>query len=366
MTPRVSVVMGVYNGERFVREAVDSILQQTLDDLELIVVDDGSSDATPQILATIDDPRLRVLRRDENRGHPASLNEGIAAARAPLIARLDADDVAEPERLERQVAAMAAQHGLDVLGTWTTEIDADGQVIGGFSFPPSEPLIRWVLSFTNVVFHPTVIMRRDMLRRIGGYDASVQCADDHDLFTRVLMHGGRISLLPERLLRYRRSAAQISSARLLEQERESVAVRQRYIGWLTGSAPSAEMVTAVARLQVPFGPSPASGDITGALRVVRRVRRRSADAGAVTGTKDIDQRLLDALIHHVERLREGGRQGDAAKVWWAAVRCGMSAWRRRSLWGEAARLARAGLRQIAGRNAARGERRARGAGTEVS
>lgn len=340
--PQVSVVMGVYNAERFLRAAVESVLGQTLRDVELIAVDDGSTDASPQILASFDDPRVRVLRQPANRGHPAALNRGWRAARAPLIARLDADDVAEPQRLERQVAAMRDRPELDVLGTWTTEIDEDGRTIGRFTFPPSEPLIRWAMTVTNVVYHPSVIMRRTTLEALGGYDESVECADDYDLFTRVLMGGGRVGVLPERLLRYRRTPGQISHSRVEQQREEAAAVRRRYIGWLVGEEPSPDLVEAVAALQVARGAPPGADTLLQAVPLLRRIRRRCAGETGAGEARQMERQSREALLYHTARLREQRRTREAWRLWREAQRCGPDAWRRRAVWGEAMRLVRAG------------------------
>src|SRR5438270_5801548 len=121
-TPRVSVGLPVHNGMRFLREALESVLRQTLGDFELLVVDDGSTDDTPEVLASVRDGRLRVLRQ-EHEGLVAALNRGADEARAPYLARMDADDVSLPRRLERQIALLAADESVGIVGCGVETID---------------------------------------------------------------------------------------------------------------------------------------------------------------------------------------------------------------------------------------------------
>jgi glycosyltransferase involved in cell wall biosynthesis len=133
---RVSVVMSVFNGERFLREAVDSILGQTYRDLELIVIDDGSADGSGEILAQRRqaDARLRVFPQ-ANMGLTRSLNRGVELSTGEYVARMDADDLSEPRRFERQVAFMDAHPDVGLLGTAYREIDGEGRVLGTKVFP---------------------------------------------------------------------------------------------------------------------------------------------------------------------------------------------------------------------------------------
>lgn len=313
--------MGVYDVERYLEEAVDSVLAQTMGDLELILVDDASPDRSHEILASYDDPRMVVLRNARNLGHPASLNRALAAARAPFIARLDADDVAEPHRLERQLAEMKRRPELDVLGSWTVEVDEDGEQIGTFSFPPGEALIRWALARTNVVYHPSVLMRRSMLDRVGGYRAEIECADDYDLFTRVIMTGGRVDILPERLIRYRRSGGQISARRVSQQRAEAREVRRAYVSWLSGAEPSHELVTASAQLQARGNP-PSAELLKPGVALQRAVQRGAAAGLPRAARRSLYEHTRHTLLHHATKLRESGRHRDAYAVWKAALGSG--------------------------------------------
>ena len=184
MTPRVSVVMGVRDGAPWVGEAVRSVLVQTLGDLELIVVDDGSTDATPDVLAAIEDPRLRVERQAPE-GLTRALNRALALARADLVARLDADDVGLPQRLARQHAFLAAHAAMGLLGTAAREVDAAGREVRVLRPPEDDAALRRLLIRRNPFVHSSVMVRRALLERVGGYDARLAVAQDYDLWMRM-------------------------------------------------------------------------------------------------------------------------------------------------------------------------------------
>jgi glycosyltransferase involved in cell wall biosynthesis len=183
----VSVLVAAHDAAATLPLAVRSILRQSLTDLELVVVDDCSTDETPALLAAVDDPRLVVVRNEENLGLAASLNRGLERARGRWIARLDADDVALPERLERQLALVERRPGLAVLGSAVLEIDAAG-VPGARHVPPvGAAAVRWHALCSSPFFHPTVLVDREALDRHGlRYDERLGESEDYDLWTRLL------------------------------------------------------------------------------------------------------------------------------------------------------------------------------------
>ncbi len=184
--PSVSVVLATHDAVTTLGQAVASVLRQTLPALELVVVDDASGDGTDALLAAIDDERLVVVRNDERLGLAASLNTGIAAARARFVARLDADDVAHPERLARQLDRMR-RGDLGVLGTATLEIDAHGRAGALHRMPSGPSAVRWRALFGSPFFHPSTMLDRTVLDTHGlRYDPRFEQAQDYELWARLL------------------------------------------------------------------------------------------------------------------------------------------------------------------------------------
>jgi glycosyltransferase involved in cell wall biosynthesis len=224
--PVVSVLMAVHNGAPWVREAVDSVLGQTLSDLELIVIDDASTDATPTLLASIRDVRLRVERSSVRRGLSASLAEAWTIARAPLIARLDADDVSETDRLARQQAFLSSHPEIGLLGGAAREVDAAGRPLALVTPPLDDAALRRALIRENPFVHSTVMMRRSAADAAGGYDARRKVAQDYDLWMR-MSRVTRLANLPDVLVVRRRLPGAIGVARDDERLRTEIAVRWR-------------------------------------------------------------------------------------------------------------------------------------------
>ena len=203
MPPSVSVLLAAYNAEPYIAEAVESVLAQTFSDFELIVVNDGSTDRTADIVRSYSDPRLIILDNDCNLGLTPSLNRGLAAARGDFIARLDADDLATPERLQRQVAFLNTRTDVVLVGANVRVIDSGGAVLGTYTHPEAHSAIRWVLLFDCPFTHSTVMWRREpVARHIGNYDLAFQYAMDWELWSRVASRF-RVANIPEVLAAYR-------------------------------------------------------------------------------------------------------------------------------------------------------------------
>ena len=169
MPPRLSVLMAVHNADQLVAEAVGSVLDQTFADFELIVMDDGSTDTTGAVLGGYSDPRLRVLRQPRA-GLTLSLNRGLGLTAAPLVARMDADDVSLPERFARQLAFLDAHSEVGLLGTGCQEISLSGVLLRTISPPADDRAIRRALIRENPFIHSSVIFRRSALAGAGSYD----------------------------------------------------------------------------------------------------------------------------------------------------------------------------------------------------
>ena len=184
--PTVSVLLPVYNGAAYLQAAIDSVLAQTFTDFEVIIIDDGSADATPQILAAFTDPRIKSVRQD-NAGLVTALNRGIALAQGRYLARQDHDDLSLPTRFEKQVAFLDAHPDHALLGTrsqiWRGE-DPTGR---GHDHAVDDASLRFDLLFDSPFVHSSVMMRTDAVRAAGGYsrDPAHQPPEDYELWSRL-------------------------------------------------------------------------------------------------------------------------------------------------------------------------------------
>jgi glycosyltransferase involved in cell wall biosynthesis len=202
--PRVSVLMPVYNTARFVAEAVNSILCQTFEDFEFIIIDDGSKDGSADVLRGLAarDRRIRLIVRP-NKGLVDTRNELLHAARGELIAWADSDDRYASSRLDKQVARFREEPELVALGSRWQMVDSDGLPIRTFSFPEThEEIVPFMYEIDNALWFPTVMMKRDAAVRVGGFRHPFVIAEDYDLHMR-LSEVGRMANLPDRLCYYR-------------------------------------------------------------------------------------------------------------------------------------------------------------------
>ncbi len=214
---RVSVLLPVYNGEAHLERALSSVLAQTMTGIELVVVDDGSVDATPEILDRHrDDDRLKILRKHRNEGLVAALNDGLDHCSGELVARLDADDVAHPNRLARQVAAFERDPGLVLCATAYRMVSPDGTLIRVGTPPEFHAELVLAMIGGNRISHPSVMYRRSSVLAVGGYDPRWFPVEDYDLWFRLLAHG-RFVGLPEIELTYEARPGSISAQRAEEQ-----------------------------------------------------------------------------------------------------------------------------------------------------
>jgi len=226
--PLVSFLLAVHNGARYLGAAVDSVLGQTVADLELIVIDDASTDETADLLGAIGDERLVVLRNDEQAGLAASLNRGLDVASGRFVARLDDDDIAAPERLERQLARIRAEPGVAIIGSAVVDLDVEGERGRTHRLPTGGAALRWHALFSSPFFHPTVLVDRETLDRHGlRYDPAFLESEDYDLWARLFAFADGANL-PEPLVEKRVHAAQASLRRseLQESFQRQIALRE--------------------------------------------------------------------------------------------------------------------------------------------
>lgn len=237
-TPPVSVVMAVHNSERFLRDSIDSILNQTFADFEFIIVDDGSTDGTAAILDSYTDARIRIIRNEKTRGLPTSLNRGTETAEGTYIARMDGDDISLPERFARQVAYLTDHPHIDVLGTWFTHLTHNGERLNTVELPLTHGMIAWSLLFFTPISHPTAIIRRAVLQRVGGYNIDYPLAQDYELWTR-LIHRAQLANLPEALVLYR---IQTDEAKKRRQRAASKMALLKWLADLLGEQVSPDVI----------------------------------------------------------------------------------------------------------------------------
>jgi len=188
-SPEISVLMTAYNAERFIGEAVESVLQQTWKDFEFIIINDGSTDRTGAIIESFDDPRIRLIRQ-ENMGIAASLNKGLQLARSTYIARFDADDICHPQRLEKQLTFFHEHPDHILVGSDVDVIDASGNFIYAFHhkayhFEDIQKLKPEICAF----IHSTVCYHREAVLKAGGYDENAHTFEDHVLWRNLIKIG---------------------------------------------------------------------------------------------------------------------------------------------------------------------------------
>jgi glycosyltransferase involved in cell wall biosynthesis len=238
----VSVVLPCFDAERFLPEALHSLLTQTHGDLEIIAIDDGCQDATPDILEAFAarDERVRILRNGTNLGLISTLNRGVAEARGELIARMDADDISAPSRIERQVEALALRPEIGVVATGVELIDEEGRAIGRPVRPRSlEPgAARFMALFATPLTHPTLLARAPVMRT-HSYGASEDSlhTEDYELFTRMLAAGVGFLNLDEPLVAYRVGSEGVSRRHEKVQVENFVACARRHLEQTLGLQP---------------------------------------------------------------------------------------------------------------------------------
>jgi glycosyltransferase involved in cell wall biosynthesis len=233
--PLVSVIMAVHNGEQFIREAIDSVLEQTFKDFEFIVIDDGSTDSTSLILAEYQsrDARIHVKRLDQNQGLTICLNMGIQLARGKYVARMDADDVCLPHRFEEQVKYLDKHPEIVVLGTAFTFIDEAGNHQRDYVFSDNPDVLKWNLLFFNPISHPTAMFRLPAIKSLDGYDPKIIRAQDYDLWWRVSLIG-KLGNLKDAHLLLRLHEKRVTNKHKNQQLDSAKSTRKKYLSMILG------------------------------------------------------------------------------------------------------------------------------------
>jgi hypothetical protein len=306
MIPRVTVLMAVYNGERYLAESIDSVLKQTYADFEFLILDDGSTDRTGDIIASFADRRIRAVRNEGNIGLTKSLNKGLDLAKGEYIARQDADDVSLQERLEREVRFLDENPQVGVVGSWVDYIDGEGRCTDTWRTPGSAALVQWSLLFGNCIAHPSVVMRRNLLNRWGAYRPDIAYAQDYDLWVR-LSRRTRIANLSESLYLRRVHHRMVGVVHRREQDRAALLVMQQAMQGLFGSEVS-ESLVAKLRQSSSGGVLDTPAELEAVARLILSLYRRFLTRNPlcrlelVAVRKDVGCRLkrlaLTQAVHH--------------------------------------------------------------------
>ena len=223
--PLISVVMSVYNGEKYLRESIDSILDQTYKNFEFIIINDGSTDSTKEIILSYDNPKICLIDNEENMGLTRSLNRAIELSRCEYIVRQDADDISLAERLEKQLGYMKGHPQVAVVGCFGSVFNANGIVGTAGNFRLSTKGIKRYLAKKNLLVHGSVMMRKSHLAKVGYYREFFHHSQDYDLWLRLSEHFD-LAILPKPLYQYRITADAISVSRFLVQKRYADIARQ--------------------------------------------------------------------------------------------------------------------------------------------
>lgn len=237
--PAVSVLMAVCNGQPYLKKAIDSLLVQTFDDFEFVIVDDASTDRTPEILDEYraQDARIRIIRNNCNLGLSASLNKGLRVCGAPLVARADDDDVYRRDRLAKQVAFIRANPDVGVVSSAVNRIDQDGKYMATKHFPETHELIRFNLMFDCCIRHPTTMYRKNTVVGAGGYNEDERYSnvcEDYELWERLLDHT-QFATLSEPLVDYRLYSESLTQSRYNSEEEDvSLHVSRRMLSEYLG------------------------------------------------------------------------------------------------------------------------------------
>ena len=223
--PTVSVVMSVYNAEKYLDKAIQSILNQTYKDFEFIIIDDGSKDKSLEILKRYEKQDVRiVLISRENKGLVASLNEGIGRAKGKYIARMDADDISLPRRFEEQINFISKEN-LDICGTFVELFNKD-KVLGVLTYPEKDQDIKFILMFMTSFAHPTVFIKKSVFRKIQY--KNYEHAEDYKLWTDIALMGYKMGNIGKVLLKYRLHDNQVSKIHSQEQQKCTKFIASKY------------------------------------------------------------------------------------------------------------------------------------------
>src|SRR3990167_3934050 len=224
---KISVIMSVYNGMPFLKEATESILKQTYKNFEFIIVDDGSEDKSWEYLKSLKDKKIKLIKNKRNLGLAASLNKALQRAQGDFIARMDADDVSKPERLTTQMDFMKKNPQVDICGSFVKVIDENGQIIGQIKKPISDKEIKKELFWLPSLLHPTWFAREEVFRKLNGYDKRWDYVEDFEFLTRAKDY--KMANIPKYLMLFRSQKERRSQKTIEKIYKNSLKLRQKIL-----------------------------------------------------------------------------------------------------------------------------------------
>lgn len=222
--PKISVVMAVYNGMPYLKDAVQSILGQTYKDFEFIIIDDASTDSSWEYLKSLKDRKVKLIKNEKNLGLASSLNKGIKAAKGDYIARMDADDISLPQRFEKQINFFKDHDDYILVGSQVMWVDKNNSSISGFDVHLKDEDIRRKLIARNQFHHATVMFKKYDIEKLGAYKNNLNGIEDYDLWFRVIKKG-KVANLPERLVKRRIHERALTQKNHLKTELLAIGVR---------------------------------------------------------------------------------------------------------------------------------------------
>jgi glycosyltransferase involved in cell wall biosynthesis len=235
--PRVSMLMATYNGEKFLADAVNGILRQSFEDFEFIIINDGSTDGTAQVLANFRDQRIRVICNPGNLGIGAALNRGLAECRGEFVALQDHDDLSQPDRFGKQVAFLETHPRVGVVGSPVKVIDESGRAFSYWAAPSESVDIKWCLLWGNALSHTSLMIRRGLIGEVGGYseDPTYRFCEDYEFISRMALLCD-LANFEEPLVFGRQHPGSASQRGAIQQQRGAEEVARHNVTWLLGSA----------------------------------------------------------------------------------------------------------------------------------
>lgn len=200
----ISIIMSIYNNEKSLKKSIESVLRQSFKNFEFIIIDDGSEDKSLEILEFYNkkDSRIKILKNSTNLGLPKSLNKALQIARFDYIGRFDADDICIPSRFEKQIKYLLKNPSIDILGSNAILIDSNGTRIGKVNLPKTNYQITKKLRYQNCMIHPSILMKKSVIKDVGGYNENLLKAQDFDLWSRAIEKGKIFHNLEECLIKY--------------------------------------------------------------------------------------------------------------------------------------------------------------------